>query len=96
MTRVIVQVPMDKKLRDSAQKVALDYGFSSLQEALRVITTKLSKKDLDIHVREKIEYLTPREEKKLEEMYKEFLEDERKGQTKTYHSVDEMLKDLTS
>ena len=82
MTRVIVQVPMDKKLRDSAQVVAEEYGFSSLQEAMRVIMTKLAKKDLDIHIGEKVEYLTPREEAVLEKRYKEFLEDEKKGNLK--------------
>ncbi|OGM31360.1 hypothetical protein A2803_02535 [Candidatus Woesebacteria bacterium RIFCSPHIGHO2_01_FULL_44_21] len=96
MTRVIVQVPMDKKLRDSAQVVAEEYGFSSLQEAMRVIMTKLAKKDLDIHIGEKVEYLTPREEAVLEKRYKEFLEDEKKGNLKSYTSVDEMMKDLTS
>ena len=87
---------MDKKLRDSAQVVAEEYGFSSLQEAMRVIMTKLAKKDLDIHIGEKVEYLTPREEAVLEKRYKEFLEDEKKGNLKSYTSVDEMMKDLTS
>lgn len=95
MQKVIVQVPMSKKLRDSAQAVAQEYGFSSLQEALRVIATKLSKRDLNIHIGEKVEYLTPKEEKLLENMYKEFLEDEKAGKTFTAHSIDEMMKDLT-
>lgn len=43
---------MDKQLKVSAERVAKDYGFSSLQEAIRVLTTKFSKNQLKLSVYE--------------------------------------------
>src|SRR3989337_2070779 len=40
MDTTILQIPMPKSLKKSAQDVANDYGFSSLQDLLRVILTK--------------------------------------------------------
>lgn len=52
MQRVIVQVPMTKELRDKAETVSSDLGFSSIQEAIRVLLTKLSKKEFSLKVEE--------------------------------------------
>lgn len=41
MAKVILQIPMDKKLRDEATKVAKVQGFSSLQELIRVFLTQM-------------------------------------------------------
>lgn len=46
MQRVILQVPMSRELKEKAQSVSTDMGFSSLQEAIRVLLTKLSRKEL--------------------------------------------------
>ena len=50
--RVVLQVPMTKELRRSAEEVALDYGFSSLQETIRLILNKLAKRELIVSVKE--------------------------------------------
>lgn len=50
MSKVIVQVPMDKKLRDDATKAAKEYGFSSLQEALRFFVKKIAEGKVDINI----------------------------------------------
>jgi len=55
MQRVILQVPMSRDLKESAQNASSDLGFSSLQEAIRVLLTKLAKKELSLKVREETE-----------------------------------------
>lgn len=52
MQRIIVQVPMTKELKEKAEDVSSDLGFSSLQEAIRVLLTKLSKKEFSLKVEE--------------------------------------------
>lgn len=52
MQRVIVQIPMSKELKEKAELVSSDLGFSSLQEVIRVLLTKLSKKEFNLKVEE--------------------------------------------
>ena len=96
MDRIILQVPVSKVLKNEAQAVAEDYGFSSLQEVMRVMATKLARRDLDINIGEKQEILTPNEEAVLEKRYQEFLAARKKGKTVTVTSVEEMMKYLES
>lgn len=65
MDRVILQVPMSKSLKMQAEAVASDYGFSSLQEIIRVLLRKLAKKSLNITIEEteEITHLSPTNEK---------------------------------
>lgn len=67
MQRVIVQVPMSKELKKKAETVSADLGFSSIQEIIRVLLTKLSKKELSLKVEEveEITYLSPAAERKF-------------------------------
>lgn len=41
--RTVLQVPLNVDLRKEAEKQALEQGFSSLQEAVRVFLKKLSR-----------------------------------------------------
>jgi antitoxin component of RelBE/YafQ-DinJ toxin-antitoxin module len=52
MQRVILQVPISQQLKISAEAVSSDMGFSSLQEAIRIFLTKLSKKEMSIKIEE--------------------------------------------
>lgn len=52
MQRVILQVPMSRELKEKAEIVSSDLGFSSIQEAIRVLLTKLSKKEFRLKVEE--------------------------------------------
>lgn len=52
MQRVVVQVPMAKELKNKAEIVSADLGFSSIQEAIRVLLTKLSKREFSLRVEE--------------------------------------------
>lgn len=95
MQRIIVQVPMDKDLKERAEIVSSDLGFSSLQEIIRVLLTKLSKKEFSLKVEEaeEIKYLSPKAEIK----FKKAVEDIKAGKnvTKT-ENIEELLELLHS
>ena len=48
MDTTILQVPIDKSLRNQAAAAASNLGFSSLQEAVRVFLTQLADKNVKI------------------------------------------------
>ncbi|MBU4099590.1 hypothetical protein KJ980_08160 [Patescibacteria group bacterium] len=91
MQRVVVQVPMTKNLKEKAEAVSYDMGFSSLQEVIRILLTKLSKKEFSFKIEEaeEVTYLS----KAAEKRYKKAVEDIKAGKnvTKT-KNVDELLK----
>ena len=93
--RVVVQVPMSKQLKEKAESVSADLGFSSIQEIIRVLLTKLSKKELSLKVEEveEITHLSPAAERK----FKKAVADIKAGRnvTKT-KNVDELLSLLHS
>lgn len=71
MDKVILQVPVAKTLRRKAEKTALDYGFSSLQEAIRVFMAKLAKKTIEVSFQEVVR-LSSQAEARLGKMDKDF------------------------
>ena len=96
MQKVVLQVPMSKDLKENAQSASSDLGFSSLQEAIRVLLTKLAKKELSLKVTEEVEEITHLS-KAAERRYKKAVADIKAGRniTKT-ESVDELLSLLHS
>ncbi|MBI2330532.1 hypothetical protein HYU94_04000 [Candidatus Daviesbacteria bacterium] len=52
---------MPKELKKKAEEVSADLGFSSIQKTIRVLLTKLSKKEFNLKVveAEEITYLSP-------------------------------------
>ncbi|EKE04897.1 MAG: hypothetical protein ACD_19C00429G0057 [uncultured bacterium] len=48
MDTTTLQVPLTKTLKHNATEVAKEYGFSSLQEIVRVMLSKLAKKEFVI------------------------------------------------
>lgn len=50
MSRTVVQIPLTTDLRDQAYAMAISQGFSSLQEAIRVILHKFVKGTLSVGV----------------------------------------------
>jgi len=86
MPKVIIQVPTNKKLRDEATKVAADYGFSSLQEVLRLFMNKLAQREVDIAIT-----LSPMAEKRYTKMDEDF---KRGKNVSKSGNVDELLKNL--
>ena len=95
MQRIVMQVPMSKDLKEKAEVVSSDLGFSSVQEAIRVLLTKLSKREFSLKVEEveEVKYLSP----KAERGFKKAVEDIKAGRniTKT-KNVDELLELLHS
>lgn len=95
MTRVILQVPMPKELKNQAEKVAQDEGFSSLQEIIRLLVNKLVKREIAINIGEPAEYvhLSAKAKKRYERITEEI--EKGIGVTKT-NNVNELLKLLES
>jgi len=69
---------MTEDLKEKAEVVSSDLGFSSLQETIRVLLTKLSKREFSLRVEETVEEITdlsPATERK----FKEAVEDIKAG-----------------
>ena len=54
MAKTIIQVPVDKPLRDRATAAARAQGFSSLQEAVRLFLAKLAEKRIELTFQETV------------------------------------------
>lgn len=92
MNRTVLQIPLSKELKLSAEEAALDYGFSSLQEILRVFMKKLVLRTVNLSFKEeKVVHLS----KKNEKRYLKMDEDFKKGRNiYTATSVDDLMKQL--
>lgn len=91
MQRTILQVPMPKELKDDAEKAALNAGFSSLQEVLRVFMKKFASKKIDLAFEEEVEYLSPKAEKR----YLKASEDFKNGRNVyTAKNVNDLIRQL--
>ena len=55
---------MTKTLKHEAEAAAHDQGFSSVQEAIRVLLTKLSRREIAVNVGYPEEHLSPRAERR--------------------------------
>lgn len=90
-----LQVPIDPILKLNATKAARAHGFSSLQEIVRVMLTKLAtgKLVVSFDAPQSEEYISP----KAIARYDKIASDFEKGTMKTTstHSVDELMKQLT-
>ncbi len=93
MNTTTLQVPLSKTLKASATAVANDYGFSSLQDIVRLFLSKFAKRELIISVGEPAIRLSAKNEKRYLKMDKDF--DEGKN-VFVANNVDELMKDLTS
>lgn len=71
MDRTVLQIPVSKDLRAKAEEAAFDYGFSSLQEVIRVFMTKLAKRAIEISFEPVVE-LTPKASERLGKIDKDF------------------------
>lgn len=91
MQRTVLQIPLPKELKISAEKAAEEAGFSSLQEVLRVFMKKFASKKIDLTFEEEVVYLSPKAEKR----YMKITEDFEKGRNVyTARNVDELMKQL--
>lgn len=93
MSRTVVQIPVSTDLRDIAHQLALSQGFSSLQEAMRVIMHRFSSGSLRVDV-----YSEPSSVKLSNDAIKRYNkmdQDLAKGKNfKSAVSVDDFMKQL--
>lgn len=93
--RTILQVPMPKSLKDQAEAVSIDNGFSSLQELIRVLVKKFAKRELTVNIQEAGELirLSPAAKKRYAKMTKDF-----KSGRNIYHAkdIDDLMHHLGS
>lgn len=94
MGRTVLQIPLSKELKISAEKAALDYGFSSLQEVLRVFMKKFASRKIELTFEEEVTYLSPKAEKR----YAKIKRDIESGKEKVYTAsdADDLIKQLHS
>ncbi|PIY66068.1 hypothetical protein COY91_01180 [Candidatus Shapirobacteria bacterium CG_4_10_14_0_8_um_filter_39_15] len=71
MNRTVLQIPVSKNLRIKAEEAALAYGFSSLQEVLRVFMNRLANKSVEVSFQPIIN-LSTASAARLEKMDKDF------------------------
>lgn len=72
--RTVLQVPLSAVIRDQALVAAQELGFSSLQEAIRILLVKLAARRLTISIEENIIPLSSAAEKRYTKMDRDFAE----------------------
>lgn len=95
MSTTNLQVPVSKSLKTSALAAAKEYGFSSLQEFVRVVLTKLAKREIGVNITE--QFPPVQLSKKTAERYDKMAEEIESGKVKTkiFTNVEELMEDLT-
>lgn len=98
MSKVTLQVPVNKSLKIEAEKAAIEYGFSSLQEAIRLFMTQFANRTLSIGFSQSVpdETLTSQQEAILSKKYNKAKKEIAKGKGFVASSVEEMMLQLRS
>lgn len=89
----ILQVPIDKELREKASKAADRMGFSSLQEIVRLFISKIAKGNIEISFEETVQ-LSPKAIKRYNKIIDEI--ESGKARLKSFSSVKSLMKDLNA
>lgn len=94
MNRTVLQIPIAPLLRQQAEAASLDLGFSSLQDAVRLLLHKLARRELTVAVQEEE---VVKLSKNAQARYTQMNEDFRTGKN-VYHAknVDDFLRQLRS
>lgn len=92
MQKITLQIPMDSKLKIDAEKAALEQGFSSLQELVRVILFKVAQKKIEVNFEETIIL-----SKKADKRYARAMKDFKEGKNVyTAKNADDFLRQLNA
>lgn len=84
---------MALNLRNQAEAVSVDMGFSSLQEVVRLILTKFAKREIGITIEQfPAVKLSGRNEKRYKQMERDFKSGKN---SKTFVNVTDLMSDLT-
>ena len=92
--RTIIQVPVEKKLRDQAAEVAQKKGFSSLQDVMRFFLTQFVDDRIDVRFTEPPVQLSKRAARRYDKIVDDYLKGKLK--TKSFTSTDALMADLNS
>lgn len=87
----ILQVPVNKNLRDKASKATEKLGFSSLQEAVRLFLNKLADGDIDVVFEETVQ-LSPKAIRRYNKMIDEI--ESGRVKLKPFSNVKSLMRDL--
>lgn len=87
----ILQIPINKNLRDQAASKAAKMGFSSLQEAVRIFLNKIATGEINVTFEETIQ-LSPKAIKRYNKMIDEI--ESGKVKTQTFTDVGSLMKHL--
>ena len=71
MQKTILQIPIDRELKNNAERIATSQGFSSLQEIIRVFLSKLAANDVRVTFQESVN-LSSKNEKRYMKMTRDF------------------------
>lgn len=93
---MVLQVPVDRAVKVSAQQIANQLGFSSLQDAVRLFLAQLASRTINVSFSQAApdEILTPAQEKKLTRDYLQARKEINAGKGTTTSSVEEMMRFL--
>ncbi len=94
MNTTILQVPINKELRDEASDAATKLGFSSLQEAVRVFLAQLPTQTVKITFEHPPVQLSAKAIKRYDKMSEDI--ESGKAKTKSFDNVEDMMKYLNS
>ena len=97
MNQTILQVPVDKKLKERAAKAASHQGFSSLQEIVRVFLNQLAKREVRLGFTYPAVELSPKNDERYATMVDEVLSGKVKTKKfKDTDSITDIMKYLNS
>jgi len=82
MNDTVLQIPMPQLLRKEAEKSAIDMGFSSLQDFVRLVLKKLTIKELDVSIGFPVVKLSSKAEKRYLKIEKDYKADKNIVRTK--------------
>lgn len=93
METTTLQIPLPKSLKASATAVAKDYGFSSLQEIIRVLLAKLARREISVSFNfgEPTVNLSAKNEKRYARMEKDFHQSKNVA---AFNNTAELMQDL--
>lgn len=91
MNNTILQVPINKNIRDQALTAAEKMGFSSLQEVVRLFLSRVAIGEINVTFEPAVK-LSDRNDKRYSKIIDEI--DSGKAKVKTFTSVAALMKDL--
>lgn len=91
MNTTVLQIPINRNLREQAAVAAEKLGFSSLQETVRVFLKKLASGEIGLRFEETLQ-LSPKAIKRYNKMIDEV--ESGKVKTKTFSDVASLMKYL--